>query len=103
MIEHQPSYVLVADAPPLRDGGYGCCVLAWNWLQAMGASVRRVVTRRFMPQLELSAVAEGSPAPVVFYPDLARFRGATRLGWLNPVIFGCFALGAIVPLIASIT
>jgi hypothetical protein len=83
MIDRQPAYILLADAPPLNEGGHGCCVLAWNWLRAMEANVRLVVTHRLMPQVELSDISAGSPAPVVFYADLARLRWAARLGWLK--------------------
>ena len=29
-----PSFVLLTDAPPLKNGGHGCHILAWNWIEA---------------------------------------------------------------------
>jgi hypothetical protein len=83
MIDSEQAYVLLTDAPPLKEGGHGCCVLARNWIQAMGAKVRLAVTHRLLPQVELQSIAEDTPAPVVFYPDLARFGWAARHGRLK--------------------
>jgi hypothetical protein len=95
MIEPEAAYVLLTDAPPLNEGGHGCCVLASNWLRAMKANVRLVVTHRLLPQAELPGISEGSPAPVIFYPDLARFRGAARCGRLKSLVeLGLFWLAS---------
>ncbi|MGA2747418.1 MAG: glycosyltransferase [Verrucomicrobiota bacterium] len=78
--ESSPSYVLVTDAPPLKEGGHGCSVLAWNWIQALGTDVKLVVTHRLLPNVELDTVSGGVPTPAMFYPDLARIRGVKRFG-----------------------
>jgi hypothetical protein len=74
-----PRYVLLTDAPPLKEGGYGCHVLAWNWVHAMESDVRLVITRPFHRALEPAKLAEPLSAPVCFYPDLSRVRGLARL------------------------
>lgn len=86
MTEREPAYVLLADAPPLKEGGHGCCVLAWNWLQAMGANVRLVVTHRLMPHLEFPAIAAENPVPVAFYPDAARISGIARFSRVKSLV-----------------
>lgn len=77
-----PAYVLLTDAPPLRRGGHGCHVLAWNWLEAMGDATRLVVTHQLSPRLRPAEIAADlRPIPVAFYPD----GSAARLGRLLPL------------------
>jgi hypothetical protein len=64
----------LTDAPPLRTGGHGCHVLAWNWLQAMRDQVVLVVTHRLNPTLSLRAIAAGLGVPSAFFPDLCSLR-----------------------------
>ncbi|HUD46895.1 MAG TPA: glycosyltransferase [Candidatus Baltobacteraceae bacterium] len=95
MIERDAAYVLLTDGPPLNEGGHGCSVLASNWLRAMKARVRLVVTHRLLPQVELSWISEASPAPVVFYPDLSRFHWAAHFGRLKSLVeLGLFWLAS---------
>lgn len=78
-----PRYVLLTDAPPLKEGGHGCHVLAWNWIQAVGSNVRLVVTHRLNRTLELQRIAADLANPVKFYPDLSRVRWPGRLAPLK--------------------
>lgn len=79
-------YVLLTDAPPLKEGGHGCHVLAWNWLVAMQQHVKLAVTHRLNPTLDLSRIAADLPVPVSFYPDLSRIRWPVRWTWMKSMI-----------------
>src|SRR5438046_352038 len=72
--KHFPSYVLMTDAPPLKAGGHGCHVVAWNWLQMAREDVKLIITHRLNPAVGNEAVARDLKSPVEFYPDLAGLR-----------------------------
>jgi hypothetical protein len=82
-----PNYVLLADMPPMKEGGQSCNVLAWNWILAMGPQVKLVVTHRETARVDLRIVADDLPVPSVFYPDLSR----TRVLWKKRVLEVCLA------------
>ena len=73
-----PAYALLTDAPPLKEGGHGCCVLAWNWLQAVNEQVKLVITHRLLPEIAPEQVRADVAAPVSFYPDSCRLRVMRR-------------------------
>lgn len=66
-----PAYVLLTDFPPLREGGAGNQVLAWNWLRAMNGvdDARLVITHLGSRKLRRATVAAAIPVPTAFYPD----------------------------------
>jgi hypothetical protein len=78
-----PTYVLLTDAPPLRQGGHGCHVLSWNWLQAMTGNVRRVITHRLNRFLSARRIAAELPVPSTLYPDLCDLPWPGRLATLK--------------------
>ncbi len=86
-----PRYVLLTDAPPLKEGGHGCHVLAWNWLEMAGAEIKLVITHRLNPALGLEKIAGDLSAPVAFYPDLSGIRwprkAAALKSFLEVLIF----------------
>lgn len=81
-----PTYVLLSDAPPLKEGGHGCHVLTWNWIEAMGDRVRLVVTHRLQSRVSCEQVRADLRVPVLFYPDLRRGRSPRWLAWLQSVL-----------------
>src|SRR5438445_3346687 len=69
-----PPYALLSDAPPLKNGGHGCHVLAWNWIEAMEGAVKLVVTHRLNPALSTEKITNDLKIPVRFYRDLSRVK-----------------------------
>jgi len=67
-------YVLLADAPPLEEGGHGGHILAWNWIESVGAGLKLVVTRRFNGRMSKAEIGRNLEVPSLFYPDLSRVR-----------------------------
>jgi hypothetical protein len=80
-----PHYVLLSDAPPLKEGGHGCSVLAWNWMDAVGSELKFVVTRRLNSGLSAKEIAADFNVPSVIYPDLSRLLIPARVNWIKSV------------------
>jgi hypothetical protein len=84
--QHIPAYVLLTDAPPLKEGGHGCHVLAWNWLQMAANDVKLLISHRLNPTLALSQISEDVKAGIAFYPDLAGVRFPQKLQPLKALL-----------------
>jgi hypothetical protein len=88
MLPSFPSYVLLCDAPPLKEGGYGCHVLTRNWVQHFRDRVRLIITHRMSSNLDRDRIAADLDQPVLFYPDLSNIRFPRQLHWVKE----CFEL-----------
>ena len=84
-----PTYALLTDAPPLKEGGHGCNVLSWNWIQAMRGQLKLVVTRRLNPLVMPDRVRADLRVPVSFYPDVSRVPLARRSLLFQFIVEGC--------------
>jgi len=88
-----PTFVLLTDGPPLRTGGHGCHVLAWNWMAIVGQQLKLVVTRRLNPVASVAAMRADLPVPSVFYPDLTACPFPRRAQAIKSMLeFGLFLL-----------
>jgi len=81
-----PSFVLLTDAPPLKNGGHGCHILAWNWIEAMEDAVKLVVTHRLNHALSREKIANDLRVPVYFYGDLSGINFPRCLGMVKSML-----------------
>src|ERR1044071_9759946 len=73
-----PSFAMFTDAAPMKTGGHGCQLLAWNLAQAIGPDLKLVITHRKSANCDKRKVSRDLSIPSVFYPDLAAVPGRGR-------------------------
>jgi hypothetical protein len=81
-----PKYALLTDAPPLKQGGHGCHVLAWQWIEALGNVVKVVVSRRLDRKLSVQRIGADLAMPVVLYPDACLIPLLQRVPWIRSLL-----------------
>lgn len=80
-------FLLFTDAPPLREGGYGCNVLSRNLLEDLGELFGLVITRRLDDHVRQADLWQAPGTPVLVFPDAPWFRPRRLRPWIDLLLF----------------